>query len=195
MIKTILKFLIALIAPSTLTVIYIFSENRIVKLLSTDSTGELSKTLLRSGLGVSSIIIIALSYWILDLKEELKKHGDVLSFDKTQSLPSKFAFAPESTKDIAVDDLIWTAQKYSSGLIGVDNIPRCKNHDLMLTYDGHSYHCPETINGNCNLDLSTDGLSRLKRIATSYIDKQFRDEPSPDKPTIKQIKIKRNQYG
>ncbi len=72
MMKTILKFLIALIVPSTLTVIYIFSEKYIVKSLSTDSTGELSRTLLRSGLGVSSGLIIALSYWICDLREKLK---------------------------------------------------------------------------------------------------------------------------
>lgn len=58
-----------------------FSETHIVKAVSTDSNGEVLKTSLRSGLGVSSVIIFALSYWICDLKEQFKINKNV-SHDK-----------------------------------------------------------------------------------------------------------------
>lgn len=172
-----LLFLIPLIATGTLGVLYSIFEGRILQLLSTWPKNTLPQNILRISLGIASLIILVLSCWILELKSQRKGKGVAQSSQPQSSPPPK-----SKAKDIPIDDLIWSATNHSITGLYVYDIPRCKVHDLALTSDGKTYHCPEQIIGKCDIKLSVTDLSRLKRIATSYIDKQFRDDPPPPAP-------------
>ncbi len=177
MTKKWLLFLIPLIATGTLGVLYSIFEVRILQLLSTWPQDTLPQNMLRISLGITSLTILVLSYWILELKSQ--RNGNEVA----QSSQPKSSPPPKSkTKDIPIDDLIWTATNHPVTGLYVYDIPRCKVHDLALTYDGKTHHCPKQITGKCDIKLSASDLARLKRIATSYIDKQFRDEPPPPAP-------------
>lgn len=71
-------------------------------------------------------------------------------------------------KHIPFEDLIWIATRYSDGTIQVQDIPRCKEHDLLLTYDGHTYHCPEQIYDRCSMKLEPSAIPRLKSRLRPY---------------------------
>jgi hypothetical protein len=177
MTKTLLRFLIPLIATSTIVALYLIFEVRILQLLSTWPKETQPQNILRITLGIASLLVLALSYWVLELKSKIenKKATPISPSQSSPTLKSK-------TKDVPFEGLIWTATKYSDSTLLVDEVPRCEVHDYILTYDTHTYHCPESIYGKCDLKLSKDDLSRLRRIATSYIEKQFRDEPPPPEP-------------
>ena len=70
--KKLLRFLIPLIATGTMAALYLFFEVRILQLLSTWPKETQPQNLLRITLGLASLLIIGLSYWILELKGQYK---------------------------------------------------------------------------------------------------------------------------
>lgn len=174
MMKNWFLFLIALIATGTLGVLYSIFEVHILQLLSTWPKSTQPQNILRISLGVSSLLILALAYCISELKSQLRKKKTETITKAPSSPPPKSKY-----KEYKFEGLIWAATNHPITGLHVYNNPRCEAHDYPLTFDGKSHHCPEHIYGRCNIKLSPSDLSRLKRIATSYIDKQFRDEPPP----------------
>jgi len=177
MMKKWFLFLIALIATGTLGVLYSVFEVHILQLLSSWPKNTQPQNILRITLGTSSLLILALAYWISELKGQLQEKKAGTISDAPSSPPAKSKY-----KEYKFEGLIWSATNHPvTGLYVYDN-PRCEAHDYPLTFDGKTHHCPEQIYGRCNTKLSPSDLSRLKRIATSYIEKQFRDEPPPPPP-------------
>ena len=70
--KKLLRFLIPLIATGTMAALYLIFEVRILQLLSTWPKETQPQNLLRITLGLASLLIMGLSYWILELKGQRK---------------------------------------------------------------------------------------------------------------------------
>ena len=68
--KILLLFLIPVIATAILGVLYFVFEDYILELLSTWPKKTTPKNILRITLGLSSLLILSLSYWIIVLKEK-----------------------------------------------------------------------------------------------------------------------------
>ena len=69
--KKLLLFLIPVIALGILTALYFIFELRILKLLSISQENIQSQNILRIILGIPSLLILSLSYWIIILKDKL----------------------------------------------------------------------------------------------------------------------------
>lgn len=121
MLKKALHFLIPVVSLAVLNVLYLIFEDRFLQVLSTWPKSTLPQNILRITLGIASLLVLALSYWVLELKRKLNGK----KIDSISNVPS--SPPPKSkTKDYPFEGLIWTATNHPvTGLYVYDN-PRVK---------------------------------------------------------------------
>jgi hypothetical protein len=109
---------------------------------------------------------------------DIKKLNDTIVSELNKKITElSHSQPPKSiTKDFPINKLIWSATKYSDIGLRVDDCPRCEQHELKLLHDSNFYYCPESLNNNCQIKFPLLSLRSMKEFATSYIDREFRDE-------------------
>jgi len=91
-IKKIYRFLIPLISTGTIVTLYLIFEYRILQLLATWPKETEPQNILRAVLGVASLLVLLLSYWVILLKDKIKETPllEILQFKEWEEIKKQY---------------------------------------------------------------------------------------------------------